>query len=229
MRSRVEALAADLAGSLAGGRTEVAHELLGSLRPADAADLLESLDDDLLARVVALWEPEKAAEALGELEEDRQAALAERMPPESLADLLDAMPPDVAARFLEEVDRDRRVRILGRMEREEASELAELLEYPEDSAGRLMSPDFVAVGEDATAQQVIERMRSIPEDVELIYYVYVLGGSEQLKGIVSLRRLITVGPSTPVGDVMETDLVTIRPEEDQEAAADLVRRYHLLA
>lgn len=210
-------------------RTEEAIGLLDALRPADAADLLESLGDDMLARLVRVWDPARAARALQELEPERQAALAERIPAEHLADVLDAMAPDQAAGFLQEVDPDRRTRILGRMEREEASDVAELLDYPEGSAGRFMSQDFVAVGQHATADEVIETLREVPEDVELIYYVYVLGGSDQLKGVVSLRGLITADADRPVRELMETDVQSVRPDEDREAVADLVRRYNLLA
>lgn len=222
-------LVAALSNLLTSARTDEALEMLARMRPADAADLLESLEDDALARLVAIWHPKKAAEALRELEPERQAALAERISPDRLADLLDAMAPDDAASFLEEVEADRRARILGRMEREEAADVAELLDYPEGSAGRLMSPDFVAVGEDATVDEVISHLRNVPEDVELIYYVYVLGGSEQLKGVAALRRLITANPSTRVGDIMESDIVSVRPTDDQEACADIIRRYDLIA
>jgi magnesium transporter len=210
-------------------RTGEALGLLEALRPADAADLLESLGDDMLARLVQVWNPARAARALHELEPERQAALAERIPPENLADVLDAMAPDQAAGFLQEVDPDRRARILGRMEREEASDVAELLDFPEGSAGRFMSQDFVAVGEHTSADDVIETLRRVPEDVELVYYVYVLGGSDQLKGVVSLRSLITADPERPVRELMETDLQSVRPEDDREAVADLVRRYDLIA
>lgn len=221
--------AATLAELLEAGQTDKALTLLGTLRPADAADLLESLGDERLAQVVEIWAPASAAEAIVELEEERQATLAERIPPEQLADILDAMSADDAASFLECIEPDRRARLLGRMEREEASEVAELLDYPEGTAGRLMSPDFVAVGEDVTAEGVIATLRAVPEDVELVYYVYVLGGSEQLKGVVSLRRLITAEAQTSVGDLMETDLTSVRPNDPEEAVADLVGRYDLLA
>lgn len=210
-------------------RTDAAIGLLDALRPADAADLLESLGDDLLARLVRVWNPVKAARILQELEPERQAALAERIPAEHLADVLDAMAPDQAAGFLQEVDPDRRARILGRMERDEASDVAELLDHPEGSAGRFMSQDFVAVGEQATAEEVIQTLRGVPEDVELIYYVYVLGGSDQLKGVVSLRELIVADPDRPVRELMEDDVQSVRPGDDRETVADLVRRYNLIA
>ncbi|MCA1839118.1 MAG: magnesium transporter [Actinomycetota bacterium] len=214
---------------LGAGEVARALELVSTLRPADAADTLESLDDDLLAALVDAWSVEAAAEVLGELEPHRRAALAERIATPKLADILDAMPPDEAADFLQEVDPEHRARLLGRMEREEASDVAELLDHPEDSAGRRMSQDFFAVGEHATADEVIDMLRTISEDVELIYYVYVLGGSEQLRGVVSLRRLITADADATVGRLMETDVITVRPSDDVEIVVDLVRRYNLLA
>lgn len=229
MEEVTEDLGLKLSHLLADGDIAGAVETLEGLRAADAADALESLDDDLLALLVDSWNVSSAAKALGELEPHRRAGLAERIPHARLADILDAMPPDEAADFLQEVDPEHRARLLGRMERDEASDVAELLDHPEDSAGRRMSQDFFAVGEDATADEVIEMLRRISEDVELIYYVYVLGGSEQLKGIVSLRRLISAPPNLPVGELMETDIVSVRPSDDVEVVVDLVRRYNLLA
>lgn len=229
----METTAEELAGRLNLLLTEnnfaEALALLDSVRPADAADLLEHLDDDVLALIVQKWDPQGAAKALGELEPERRAALAERIPSERLADILDAMPSDEAADFLEEVDPERRAGLIGRMEREEASDVAELLDYPEDSAGRRMSQDFVGVSEEATADEVIEILRAVPEDVELIYYVYVLGGSEQLKGVVSLRKLIASQPQTTMTSLMEADIVLVLPNDDVESVVDLTQRYNLLA
>lgn len=206
-----------------------ALQILTSVRPADAADLLESLDDEPLAALVERWDVESVASVLAELVADARSGLARRLPPDRLADILDAMPPDEAADFLQEVDTDLRTRLLGGMERDEASDVSELLEYPEDSAGRRMSQDFLSVGEESTVEQVIQQMRDVSEDVELIYYVYVLGGSEQLKGVVSLRRLITAAANARIGDLMEIDVESVRPDADVEAVVDVVARYNLLA
>ncbi|MGH2773648.1 MAG: magnesium transporter [Actinomycetota bacterium] len=229
MSGRVEQLATDLEALVDRGELDRALGLLQDVRPADAADLIESLDDDRLAQVVDHWDARHAAEVLTELQDDRRAALVQRIPPARLADILDVMAPDEAADFLGEVPAADRARLLGRMEREEASDVAELLDFPEGSAGRRMSQDFVAVSEETTVQAVIDRLREVPDDVELIYYVYVLGGSEQLKGVVSLRKLITAGPGVAVGELMQEEVVAVRPEEEIGAAQEIVRRYNLLA
>ncbi|MEO7803064.1 MAG: magnesium transporter [Actinomycetota bacterium] len=206
-----------------------ALQVLTSARPADAADLLESLDDESLAVLVGLWDVESAAIVLAEISPEARPGLAERLPSARLADILDAMPPDEAADFLREIDSDQRERILQGMELDEATDVSELLDYPEDSAGRRMSQDFLSVGEESTVEHVIQQMREVSEDVELIYYVYVLGGSEQLKGVVSLRRLITAAPNARIGDLMETDVESVRPDADVEDVVDVVSRYNLLA
>lgn len=225
----LEGLSDQLAELLDASDITSALELLSMLRPADTADVVESQTDDHLAAIFDAWGAEQAAEVLEELDPERRGALAERIPPGRLADVLDAMPPDEAADFLQRIDPEHRAVIIGRMERDEASDVAELLDFPEDSAGRRMSQDFFAVGQDATADEVIARIRDMAEDVELIYYVYVLGGSEQLRGVVSLRDLITTSPDTPVGDIMLADIVSVRPEEHIESVVDIVRRYNLLA
>jgi len=203
--------------------------LLESVHPADAADFLESFPDDVSARIIDKWPPEKAAAVLAEMQESKGRDLAIRIPSERFADILDVMPPDEAAGFLENLPPDLRASLVGRMQRDEASDVAELLDFPENTAGRRMSQDFVAVGQDATADQVIEQLRSVPDDIELIYYVYVLGGSEQLRGVVSLRKLIMASGDMKVSELMLTDFVTVSPKDDIEVVADLVRRYNLIA
>lgn len=222
-------LSDELAQHLDTGDTQAALALISTLRPADAADVVEALPDVHLAVIFGSWAPDEAAEILEELDPDRRSALAERIPPGRLADVLDAMPPDEAADFLQRIDPEHRAVIIGRMEREEASDVAELLDFPEDSAGRRMSQDFFAVGLEETADEVIAKIREVPEDIELIYYVYVLGGSEQLRGVVSLRDLIVSSPDTRVEEIMISDIVSVRPEEHIEAVVDMVHRYNLLA
>src|SRR5687768_17052940 len=203
---RLAATKTELDRLLSAGNNENAIDVLSELHPADAADVLETLDDEEISSLLTVWQPGAAAEVLSEIEAERRFQVAERMAAGILADILDVMAPDEAADFLQWVDPDKRTALIGRMEREEASDVAELLEFPEDSAGRRMSQDFVAVAESLTAEEVIQKLREVPEDVELVYYVYVLGGSEQLKGVVSLRRLITARPTAHVSSLMETDL-----------------------
>ena len=202
---------------------------LESLHAADAADVLEALDHEHLVATMERWDVEKAADVLRELEPEHRGLLARKLDSRTLADILDVMAADDAANFLEEIDPDTRARLIGRMERDEASEVAELLDFPDDSAGRRMSQDFFSAGEHTTADEVIDLMREVPQEVELVYYVYVLGGSGQLKGVVPTRRLITAAPQIPIGELMETDLVTVKPTDDVEAVAELVQRYDLLA
>lgn len=225
----LESSKAEMERLLSTGNVDRAIEILTELHPADAADALETLDDEVLSALLTVWQPGAAAEVLSEIEAERRFQVAERMPAGTLADILDVMAPDEAADFLQWVDPGKRAALIGRMEREEASDVAELLDFPEDSAGRRMSQDFVAVAESLTAEEVIQKLREVPEDVELVYYVYVLGGSEQLKGVVSLRRLITARPTAHVSSLMKTDLESVRPTDPLESASELIERYNLIA
>lgn len=227
--STLEDLAGQISSLVRGGSIDEAITRVTDLHPADVAEVLGALADDDLPAVIDHLEVDRAAAILEELDPDRRRGIAERIAPSKLADILELMPPDEAADFLQGVDAEVRAVIIGRMEREEAFDVAELLHFPEDSAGRRMSQDYFAVGEQMSAHEVIGKLREVPEDVELVYYVYVLGGSEQLKGVVSLRDLIAAPDQTPVGELMQTQIETVSPTDDIESVVDVVRRYNLLA
>ena len=122
-----------------------------------------------------------------------------------------------------------RQELLGLMERDEAEELGGLLAYPENTAGGMMTTEFVAVPADLTAGATIERLRELEPDAETIYYVYVVDADGRLVGVLSLRDLIVARPTTPIGEVMIEDPVTVDVLADRDDVAGVVARYNLLA
>ena len=115
------------------------------------------------------------------------------------------------------------------MEADEAEELGGLLAWPEDTAGGMMTTEFVAVPADLTAGQTIERLRELEPDAETIYYVYVVDAEGRLVGVLSLRDLIVAPPSTPIGEVMIDDPIAVDVLADHDHVAGIVARYNLLA
>src|SRR5450756_1019140 len=199
------------------------------LHSADAAEVLFNLDMDEEVEVLVGMEPRSAAHALLEMEEDHQVEVASKLRTGKLHDLLERMPVDEAVDLLGDIPKEQRLTLLRLFGREEAGEFAELLSYSDDSAGGLMTTDYVSVSPGATAEEVIEQLRAVDPEVETIYYVYVVDDNGKLDGVLSLRELITSPPGRKVGEMVSSETIKVRPGDDQENVAEVIAKYDLLA
>ncbi|MGZ6260675.1 MAG: magnesium transporter MgtE N-terminal domain-containing protein [Candidatus Limnocylindrales bacterium] len=215
--------------SIASIRLRVPHAGLRELHPADLASIIDQLAPRDRAGIMATLDDEAIADALEEMEPDTQVEVLEDLEPARAADILEEMSPDDAADLIADLSDVARDEILPLMERDEAEEVAELLAYPEDSAGGMMTTEFVAVREDFTAEQTIQRLRELEPDAETIYYIYVVDEPGHLVGVLSLRDLIVAPPEATVRDFMYPEPVAVRLLDDQDEVAQLVARYNLLA
>ena len=215
--------------SIASLKLRVPHAGLAELHPADLASIIDQLGRRDRAGVIASLDDEAAADAIEEMEPETQVEVLEDLEPERAADILEEMSPDDAADLVADLSDEARTEILSLMEREEADEVTGLLGYPEDSAGGIMTTEFVAVPESLTAAQTIERLRELEPDAETIYYVYVTDDDGRLAGVLSLRDLIVAPPTTRIADVMIREPVAVGVLADQEEVAQVVARYNLLA
>jgi magnesium transporter len=199
------------------------------LHSADAAEVLFSLDIDEEVKVLVGMEPRSAARALLEMEEDHQVEVASKLRTGELRELLERMPVDEAVDLLGDIPREQRLTLLRLFGREEAGEFAELLSYSDDSAGGLMTTDYVSVSPGATAEEVIDQLRAVDPEAETIYYVYVVDDDGLLEGVLSLRELITSPPGRRVGEMVSSGTIKVRPGDDQENVAEVIAKYDLLA
>jgi magnesium transporter len=167
------------------------------------------------------------AHLLEHLEPEERQEVVEEMPRASLARVLDRVDNDVAADILRELPPAEGARVISTMTT--AGEVAPLLEHADESAGGLMTRGFVALHGDMSAQDAINYMRLIRPNVEEAYYLYVLDASNRLEGVVSLRELVVAAPNTPLRQVMETDVISVGPQRDQEEVARLIQHYRLRA
>src|SRR5262249_47290064 len=151
------------------------------------------------------------------------------MEPERAADILEEMEPDDAADILGDLEPERAQDLLSRMEAEEADDVRELLTYPDESAGGLMTNDVVTVPPTVTAEQAIRLVRSQAAAMDNVYYVYVVDEGEQLLGGLSLRELIVADPGTPIGRVMHRELIRGFIDDSQEEVARMIAKYNLLS
>lgn len=210
---------------------KVSYDRLADLHPVDLARIVDALSYRESAEIVAALDEETAAEALEEVSDARLADLLEGMDQERAADILEEMTPGAAADALEDLEEDVAEQIIARMEPEEAADVQALLSYDEDSAGRLMTTDYVRVRADATVGDALAAIRACEEVPDPLLAVYAMtpGDPERLQGIVRLRNLIVAVPSTPLAEVMDDDVPTVHPEDPAEAAARLLAEYNLLA
>jgi CBS domain-containing protein len=210
-------------------KLRVPHEALGTLHPADVAHIVEQLAPRDQAGILAALDDERAADVLEELAADDQVDILEALSPEKAADILEEMGPDEAADLVADLSEERQEQLLNLMEPEEASDVRELLAYGEETAGGLMTTDFITVTPEMTAEQVIERLRELHPDADQVYYLYVTDADGMLVGTITLRGLIVAAPETAVRDFMRPDPISVGVDLDAEQVGAAIARYNLLA
>jgi magnesium transporter len=213
------------------GATANLVNLLHKQHPADLAQVFTDLGEkDRLASFSLLVERNSklAMEALSELGPEKGAALLADRSPEEIARLLHDLPSDDAAAIIDNLPEPLSAAVLELIEKRPGDEVGDLLEYEEQTAGRIMNPKVFALSEDMTAGESITTLQG-SRDVEMVFYLYVVDARRHLVGVVSLRRLLLVPPPTPLKRIMTTDLISVRTDTDQEEVARLVASYNILA
>jgi magnesium transporter len=207
----------------------VPSEKIADLHAADLAEILSDLSRSESGRLLQSLDVKTVADTLEEVEPDFQVSLIQTMPDGKVADVLEEMAPDEAADLLAELPEDRSKELVGLMEQEDAENVRRLLAYREDTAGGIMTTEFVAVQANLTAEQTIRTLREIGPEAETIFYVYVTGDDNRLVGVFSLRELIMAQPETPVSEFMERRVVSVGLLDPQDKVAQIVAKYNLLA
>jgi magnesium transporter len=213
------------------GATANIVNLLHKQHPADLAQVFSELGEkDRQASFSLLVERNSklAMEALSELGPEGGAALLAHRSAEEIARLLHDLPSDDAAAIIDNLPEPLSAAVLELIEKRPGDEVGELLEYEEQTAGRIMNPKVFALSEDMTAGEAITTLQG-SRDVEMVFYLYIVDARRHLVGVVSLRRLLLVPPPTPLKRIMTTDLISVRTDTDQEEVARQVASYNLLA
>ena len=213
------------------GATANLLNLLQKQHPADLAQVFTDLpprDCQAAFSVLAERHSKLAMEALSEMGPEAGAPLLASRAAEEIARLLQEIPLDDAAALIDLLPDELSRAVLDLMRPRESDAVENLLEYPEQTAGRIMNPNVFALADDVTAGEAIAALQR-SRDVEMVFYVYVVDVRRHLVGVISLRRLLLVGPDTPLKRIMTSDLTSVRVDTDQEEAARLVASYNLLA
>ncbi len=203
--------------------------IFAKTHPADLASVISRFDEahkELLFNLIETIEIQ--AEVLSEMLDSAAAEFLARKPVARIVALLREMESDDAADILGNFPEDLSIEVLAALESDEDDDVGELLRYDEDSAGGIMTPDYIALHENVTVQDAINTLRE-SRDVDMAFYLYVVNDHEQLVGVLSLRKLVLVKPVTVLKDIMEPNVVAVKVHDDQEDVARLVSRYSLLA
>ncbi len=188
-------------------------EVLDGLPKEHSQSLLDELDANVVAEILEYLEPEESVEMIG----DRT--------PADLAEVLDLTGPDVAVDLLRQMPEEKQNETLEAMA--DSAEVTELLQYQDDTAGGLMTPDYPVVNEKTTTPNALDQLRLLGEDAEDINSVLVIDDDQRLVGSLSITRLALARSSVVVGDIMDRDINSVTAETDQEECAKVMQRYNL--
>ncbi|SHJ79449.1 magnesium transporter [Paramaledivibacter caminithermalis] len=204
-------------------------EYIEELHPADIVEILLELDDEDQVHFFSILSWEQAGKVLEEVDSDTFIELLEILKREQKILILDQMAHDDMVDLIAELSEEKRKEIISLLDLEDAKKVTELLIYDEDTAGGIMTKEFITVRKDITIYQAIEDLRDKAGDAETIYYVYVVDKNERLVGVLSLRELIVNRPNKIIEDIMHEKVISVNLKTDQEDVAHLVSKYDLLA
>lgn len=210
---------------------EAARRELADMHPADIAELYQKLDLDEAEYLINLLEGDTAADVLMELDEDDRRKLLSDMSAEDIAkDFIDHLDTDEAVDLIQELDEEERDEILAHIDDvQQAGDIIDLLNYEEDTAGGMMGKEMIVVNENWSMPECIKQMRMQAEDMDEIYYVYVVDNERRLKGILPLKKLITHPSVSKIKNVMETEPVSVKTDTPIDDVALDFEKYDLVA
>ena len=210
-----------------GGETR-AGRILKKTHPADVAHMFRAFSSTERRRVFKLMETDDLqAEVLSHLDQDLVIEVFEFIGLDRAVQLLNIMSSDDAADIIEGLPDEHSSKILDLLNKN-ADEVADLMRYEDNTAGRIMSPEYLALHDTMEVSEAISEIQKNP-DVEMAFYIYVVNDHDHLVGVASLRQLVTSRPDTQLSEIMETEVVSVKTHEDQEEVARIVSRYDLLA
>jgi len=227
-RTELERQATRLEQLLNRGDTYELQELVGKVHPSDLADILEEFDEEQRLRLIGLLPASTAGETLAEMEEiEHPEELLARLEPEKIAEVVEEMPDDDAADLIGELEPEEQARVLASLE--DPSTIAELLHYPEDSAGGIMTRELVAVPSSLTAGEALSEIRRQAREIPGFYTIFVVDRHGKLCGVMNLQSLVMADPDQPISGLIEAPPAVVPVEMDQEEVGRILGRYNLAA
>lgn len=202
---------------------------LQTLHPSDLADIIEDLGKKASTDVFAVLDEEKAADVLEELEPDAQVHILESLSIEKAADVLEKMPADEVADILDVLEKEKAEQLLNEMDKSSSEEVRELLGYPLNTVGSIMSTDVLSFNSEFTIEEVLCDIRGRKPENEELYSLFVTNENDQLVATFSLRDVVISEPETTVKDIMKPSPVYLYDYQKLDEIAELISKYNLLA
>jgi len=207
---------------------EALRDYLSELHPYEIASLLEEFEEPEQITILSLTPPETAAEALEHLDYDDQYRLLDHSDKAVAKAILAAMGRDAIADLLMAIHPNKAQQIMAMVPEEDLESIKYLMTYPEDSAGGIMSLDYIQAREYWTIEQVIRHFRKVGQKQSIANYIYIVDAIGKLVGVLSLKELLLNDPKSLVSDVMHKNIITVLATADQEEAARIMSQYDLM-
>lgn len=223
----IQPLASDLYRQ--GLKLNVNFKKLHDLHPSDLADILEELDRENRKKIFKSLDLQTAAETLEEVDPKLQLSLIESASVELASDILEEMAPDEATDLLADLPEEKKDKLIQTMEKPSREKLVELLQFEEGTAGSIMTKDFIALEQGKTIADATEDFKKTTHPLETIAYIYVTDEENHLLGVLTLRHLLLCHKDTPLGKLMNKNLIKVVPEDDVKKVAELFKKYKFLA
>jgi magnesium transporter len=224
-----EKLIEEVKGYIRQENRSLLENFIDNMRPADLADLIEHLEPDERLFIFKLLEPEGAGEVLVEIEAPVQESIISGLDNEAISEIVEELDSDDAADLVGDLPAERAREVIKAVGDDVSEELEKLLPYEEDTAGGIMALEFVAIRADATVRDAIETIRGKREEVENLYYIWVVDDFERLVGLISLKDLLLESPDRKISEIMNTEVISAQTNTDQEEVAHLVKKYDLVS
>lgn len=212
-------------------KTDEVTSIMDGLHPADIAEVLDDLNIEEAKFIYLLLDDEKASDVLIEIPDNDRKRFLKVLPPEFIASkFIEHMDSDDAADVVAELDEEVKKEVLNEIEDiEQAGDIVDLLEYEEDSAGGIMAKELVLVNENWTVATCLKEISKQAEEVDEIYYIYVVDDAGKLKGVLSLKKLILTSTNTKISNIYEAEVAKVKTDTRQEEVAELMDKYDLVA
>jgi magnesium transporter len=203
------------------------YSKLHTLHPSDLADIIEDLGRKASAEVFQALDDEKAADVLEELEPDAQIHIVESLSIEKAADVLEKMPADEVADILDGLEEEKAELLLKEMEHDTSQEVRELLDYPENSVGSIMSTEILTFDQNKTIEEVLAELRDKKPETESLYNLFVTSEKDELIATFSLRDIVISNPETKISQIMRPSPINLYDYQEIDEIAEFVSKYNL--
>lgn len=215
--------------NLSGGRISIPTKAITDLHPADVAQIISQVKPDDKNLILSTLSDKTASEALHELEPMLAAVLIANLEAKKAINILERMPLDEVADIIGDLPKEKSEDLLRLMRVRKAAQIRDLLQHKDETAGGLMTTEFITLPQHLTVEQVISHLREMAPNAETIYYLYIVDENERIVGILSLRTLIVSPPDKTISEIMIKNIITVLPEMNQREVAGVISKYNLLA